>query len=448
VPREDRDVKDVRYATSGDAAIAYRVEGDGPGVVFLGNWGTNMEAVDVTLEIRLWMERLAAATRFVMFDQRGTGLSDRGSVEQSLDVWLRDIETVLDAAGLERAVLVAQDLTGPVAIAFAAHRPERVSGLVLIATYARVFNSDGYTMGLDPSLRDVFVDVLVGGWGDPDSDFNRLMVPGREHAPWRQQCGRVQRLSISPHGLRSLLDTLWDIDVTAELPDVRIPTLVLHNTRDRIVPVSTSRFLAEQLPDARLVEFDTDQHFVFFEYGEASVDEILAFIGVGSTNRVGSHELVAVWFSDIVAATEQLRASGDGAWLPRLDEHDRLVDHFLISYGGELVKRLGDGVLALFRSAQDAVRCAARFSSACTRIGLPVRIGLHVGDVERRADGDIAGLAVHTAQRVQALAAPGEILATETVRGSLAGAGFEVQERGTHELKGAGTATLYAVDAS
>jgi class 3 adenylate cyclase len=250
---------------------------------------------------------------------------------------------------------------------------------------------------------------------------------------------------MSPHALRSLLEVVFDLDVVAELPRVQAPALVIHNTRNRFVPVTAGRYLAEHLPNARLVEFDTAQHFVFFEYGEASVDEILAFMGSGVTRRVGSHELAVVWFSDIVGSTEQLRASGDDAWRALLDEHDRLVDHFLLAYGGELVKHLGDGVLALFRSTHDAVRCGARFTSSCDRLGLPVRVGLHVGDVERRADGDIAGLAVHTAQRVQGVAQPSEVLVTETVRGALEGSGFDVQPRGTHELKGTGPADLYSV---
>jgi class 3 adenylate cyclase len=250
---------------------------------------------------------------------------------------------------------------------------------------------------------------------------------------------------MSPHVLQALLPAFLEVDVIEELDKVRVPTLVLHSRGDRFVPVSSGQYVADHVADARLVELDSSQHYLFFEHGDASVDEILAFMGLSGPKRVGRHELAAVWFSDIVGSTEQLRASGDSAWHHRLEPHDRLVDHHLLSYGGELVKRLGDGVLALFGSTQDAVRCAARFSSACARIGLPVRVGIHVGDVERRSDGDVLGLAVHTAQRVEAAASAGQILLTATACGALAGAGFDVVSAGLHDLKGVGACELYAV---
>lgn len=438
-------MEDVRYAVSGGASIAYHVSGAGPGLVHLGNFGTNMEALEVTLEVRLWFERLAGATRFVMYDQRGTGLSDRDTTSAGLEVWVADLEAVLDAANMPQATLVAQDLAGPVAIAFAARHPERVAGLVLLGTYGRLRNGGNYDAGLPPEVVDLFPTVGAAGWGVPESELNRLMMPGRENLAWRQEVSRVQRLSVSPHGLGSLVRSLVEVDVTRDLAGVRAPTLVVHNTGDRLIPVTAGRYLAEHISGARMVEFDTNQHFVFFEYGEACVDEILAAIGLGGSRRVGTHQLAAVWFSDIVGSTEQLRSSGDRAWRQRLEEHDLLADHLLRSYGGQLVKRLGDGILALFTSTQDAVRCAARFAAACDRIDLPVRIGIHVGDVDRRPDGDILGLAVHTAQRVEAAAEPGQILVTSTAAGALAGGGFDLHPIGSRTLKGIAEVELHEV---
>jgi pimeloyl-ACP methyl ester carboxylesterase len=438
---------DVATVTTADGtSIAYMVEGDGPALVLVPNWATNMEALFGVVEMRAWIEGLASACRLVTFDQRGSGLSDRGAAVHNMDVWLGDLDAVLDAADVASATLVAQDFGGPLALAFAARYPHRVDRLVLLGSYARLVKGDGYEVGNVPAeLRDAAMSVVIDGWGVAESQFAHLGMPGPGATRERESVARVQRLASSRREVAAMVPAMFDLDVTPLLPDVVAPVLLIHAVGDRLVTVSHSRYLAERLPSSRLLELPTNQHYLFFDQAEVILDEVLGFVGAAPASRTSRRQLAVVWFSDIVGSTESVRELGDRRWAGLLDEHDRLAEHYLACYEGELVKHLGDGVLALFRSATDAVACGTRFAAACRRLGLHVRVGLHAGDIDRRADGDIAGVAVHAAQRVQAEAVPDEVLVTATVRDLLAGSAMAFTSRGARVLRGVGTTELFCV---
>ncbi len=428
----------VRYVRSEGARLAWGELGSGPTLVTVANFATNMDSLLSVPETREWYERLSESFRVVFFDQRGTGLSERGAAGHGLDVWLHDIEAVLDAAAADEVVLFAADFSVPVALAFAAAHPERVRAAIVFGGFARLVNGDGYDVGIPEPARDATITMVTEGWGDPTSVFAHLGAPGE--GPTRERdrdtVARIQRLAANPSEVEATVAALFELDVTPLLRDIQVPVLVLHRAGDQLVPTSYGRYLADAIPSADLHELPGDDHYLFFGDSERIIEEAESFVGVARAVTTSTSELGVVWFADIVSSTRSVAAAGNTAWRRRLDHYDELATYHVTQHRGHVVKHLGDGVLAVFRSARDAARCGIRFSRAAANLGFEVRVGMDAGEIEVRRDDDIAGIAVHLAQRVQAAAEPGEILTTAAVRHLLHGVDVALTERGTHTLKG------------
>jgi class 3 adenylate cyclase len=427
---------ETQYAQSGELSIAYQCVGDGPlDLLFIPGFVSNVELL---WDIPKWADlfgRLSTLGRLVFFDKRGTGCSDRtlgtGSAEDRMD----DARAVADAAGIEMAVVIGLSEGGPLAVLFAAAFPERVRSLVLWGTFARVLHGPDYEAGLDPELADAFIAHVRDQWGTGHA--LEAFVSGVDDEMLKV-LARYERQTASPGAAAEILHHNVNMDVRYALGAVRAPTLVVHRTGDPIVPVTHGRYLAEHIADARLVEIPGDFH-VGGRPGDDDpvLDAIAEFVtGAPSQREVDiDRVLMTVLFTDIVESTARAAAIGDRAWRDLLEHHDVAAAHAVEHHRGVVVKRTGDGLLATFDGPGRGIRAARALQGAVRPLGIEVRAGLHTGEVERRAD-DVAGIGVHIGARVSALAGPGEVLVTSTVKDLVIGSELEFDDRGTRTLKG------------
>lgn len=439
-------VPETRYAKADDGVhIAYQVFGEGPfDLVVVPGFISHVEMAWEDEGLARCLERLAAFSRVIMFDKRGTGMSDRTERLPDVDRRMLDIEAVMRAAGAAQAALLAVSEGGPMAILFAAAHPERTRALVLWGTYARMTVAPDYAIGMPADQLYEFAQYLESRWGTGVGLTS--WAPSVAHDPGaREFFGRVQRVGSSPGAAMALLTSYLDIDVRAALPLVHAPTLVLHRTGDRMVPLEHGHYLAEHIEGARLVEFEGTDHFWWTEDGERIVEEAEEFLtgtrSVSEPDRV----LASVLFTDIVDSTRRAAEVGDKAWKVVLDQHDALSRRQVERHRGRLVKTTGDGILATFDGPARSVRCARAICDGAHSLGIEIRAGLHTGEVELRGD-DVSGLGVHIASRIEALAEPGEVLVSRTVTDLVVGSGIAFDDRGEHDLKGVpGTWKLFAV---
>jgi len=437
---------ETRYAKSGDVSIAYQVVGDGPlDLVVVPGWISN---VDFAWEDPLygdWVRRLAAFSRVILFDKRGTGLSDRDVGDSTLEERMDDLRAVLEAAGSERAAVMGFSEGGPLSMLFAATYPERVWALVLYATFARASEGPDYPEGVEVRKNvEVLRHALETAWGQGTT--LELMAPGLKHVPRsREFMGRYERMCVSPRAGRAHLGWLLDIDVRPVARTLQVATLVVHRAGDRLIPVAAGRALAREIPMARYVELPGDTHPPWIGDTAALVDQIQQFL-TGSRAAVDVERVLAtVLFTDIVGSTVRAVALGDRAWRDLLGRHHAIVRNQIEHHRGREVDTAGDGFLATFDGPARAIRCAKSIRDAVRSLGIETRIGLHTGECER-VDDKVAGIAVHTGARVMAEAEPGEILVSSTVKDLVAGSGLDFHARGTHALKGIpGEWRLFAV---
>jgi class 3 adenylate cyclase/pimeloyl-ACP methyl ester carboxylesterase len=431
-------VPTTRYARSGDATIAYQVAGEGTSdMLFLPGWISQIEQLWDAPAMRRFLERLAVFNRLILFDRRGSGLSDSVGEPYTLEQDAQDALAVLDAAGSERATLFTYGLGGPVGALLAANRAERVSALIMYASIARTSWATDHEWAMSVEDRAAWTERTVSTWGEVDGPGLPVLAPSmaddRSLATWY---ARLQRLSASPSEARILLNAASELDVRDTLPRVRVPTLVMHRSGDNAWDPRHSRYLAEHIPGARLVELDGIDSFPFIGDSDAIVEEIEEFL----TGRRSGGELVrtllTVMFTDIVGATAHAARLGDGHWRDLLADHDSQVREQLTRFGGREVKTVGDGFLVTFAGPPSrALRCALAIIASARELGVEVRIGVHTGECELIGE-DVAGMAVHIASRVSALAGTGEVLVSGTVFGTVVGGPFAFEERGFHELKG------------
>ena len=443
-------VPTTRYARSGEATIAYQVTGDaGPDLLFMPGWISQVEQLWESPALRRQLERLAVFSRLILFDRRGSGLSDSVGEPYTLEQEARDALAVLDAAGSERAALFTYGLGGPVGALLAADRPERVGALIMYASIARTSWAPDYDWAMSVEDRAQWTEQTIAAWGEADGPGLPVLAPSMADDPalaaW---FARLQRLAASPSEARVLLTAAADLDVRETLPRIRVPTLVMHRSQDSAWDPRHSRYLAEHIPGARYIELDGVDSLPFVGDSDAIIEEIEEFLTGGRGGGELARALLTVMFTDIVDATARAAELGDGRWRDLLARHDEEVRKELHRFEGREVKTVGDGFLATFAGPPSrALRCALAITDAARQLGVEVRIGMHTGECELIGE-DVGGMAVHIASRVNGLAGASEVLVSGTVFGTVVGGPFTFEDRGFHELKGVpGRWPLFALGA-
>jgi pimeloyl-ACP methyl ester carboxylesterase len=435
---------ETRYAKSGDVNIAYQVVGEGSfDLVYVPGWISNVELMwDDPAHAHL-LRRLSGFSRVLLFDKRGTGLSDPVSLDRlpTLEQRMDDLRAVMDAAGSTSAALFGSSEGGLMSVLFAATYPERTRALVALSIYAKRIWSPDYPWAPTPEARAAEIAELERTWGS-EMDISSL-APSADEALKRRAVTYLRR-SASPGAAVALLRMNTQIDVRDVLPTIRVPTLVLQRVDDRDVDVEEARWIAKQIPGAKYVELPGDEHLIWAGDVDAVVDEVEEFLTgarpVHETDRV----LATVLFTDIVRSTEHAAEMGDRRWGTVLEEHHALVRRELERFRGREVDTAGDGFLATFDGPARAIRCACAVRDAVRSLRLEIRAGLHTGECELMGD-KVGGIAVHTGARVASAAGPGEVLVSSTVRDLVAGSGIRFEDRGEHELRGLGSWHLYSV---
>jgi class 3 adenylate cyclase len=438
-------VPETRYTKSGDVQIAYQVVGEGPpDLVFVPGWITNVDAIWDNSLVRPLLERLSSFCRLVLFDKRGTGASERDVGAPTLEERMDDVGAVMDAAGLDTAALFGPSEGGPMSILFAATYPQRVTALILYGTGARGRGAPDYACGYGWQRGLVELGVIADqAWGQGRS-LKQFASEVADVPKLRQMWGRWERLGASPRGAKQLTEMVLDIDVRPILETLQVPTLVLHHTGDRAIPVDSGRYLASHIPQARYWE-QPGEHL--FGDVDALVGEIQEFLTGARPAPVRDRVLATVLFTDMVSSTERTARLGDRAFNDLLDRFRGVVREQLQDHRGREIRTWGDDFLATFDGPARAIRCALATGDAAQTLGVDVRSGLHTGEIELMND-DVGGIAVNIGARVSEVAEPGEVLASRTVVDLVAGSGLEFDDRGEHELKGVpGTWRLFAVKA-
>ena len=424
----------TRYAKSGDVHIAYQVTGEGPlDLVFVPGFVSHLEA-DWESPVRArFLDRLGNFSRLIRFDKRGTGLSDRvpiPTLEQRMD----DVRAVMDAVGSERAALFGISEGGPMSLLFAATYPARTTALVIYGSYARRLWAPDHPVGRTKAEWDEIVQRLEREWGGPVAVD--IWAPTMIHDErFREGWASYLRLAASPGAAAAVMRMNGEIDVRHVLPVIRVPTLILHRTGDRLTFIEQARVMAERIGGAKLVELPGVDHIPTVGDTDAIVDEIEEFLTGVRHGPEPDRVLATVLFTDIVGSTEKAASLGDRRWRDLLEGHHELVRRELGRFRGREIDIAGDGFLATFDGPARGVRCARAVTDSVGALGLEVRAGLHTGEVELLGD-KVSGLAVHIGARVAAAAGPGEVLVSSTVKDLVAGSGLRFQDRGFQPLKG------------
>jgi class 3 adenylate cyclase len=437
---------EVRYTQSGDAAIAYYVVGDGPrDLIFVPFMVSMVFAWNLLPVFRHFATRLSSFSRLILFDKRGIGASDRPRTRPTLEAQMEDVRAVLDAVGSEQAVVFGSGHGGQMSALFAATYPERTTSLVLYATAERAPGTSAEHQAELRRIRSAFgvQEELDGYYPGYES-----LVQDEE---FRRSMSTLIRASASPGGAVDFLRTYFETDISEILPLIRVPTLVLY--RPEAVPregpnsVPTSeldaRRLAETIPDARIVPIPGPDHSPFV--GNDVTDEVERFIVAPHASALPDRVLATVLFTDLVASTARAASLGDRRWRELLETHHRAVRRALALYQGIEIDTAGDGFFCRFDGPARALACAQRIVEEARELELEVRAGVHTGECEIVGD-KIAGIAVVTGARISALAKPGEVLVSRTVKDLVAGSGIEFEDRGERALKGVpGAWHLYVV---
>jgi len=414
----------TQYARNGDVSIAYQVLGEGPlDLVIVPGFISHLDLDWTGPGFDRFAGRLASFTRLIRFDKRGTGLSDPVAGVPTLEERMEDVRAVLDAVGSERAALLGYSEGGPMAALFAATYPERTMALIMYGTFP-----SGALVG-----RRRIAEIVDRSWGQ--GNLVDVFAPSLAHDDRvREVFGVYERTAASPSMARALMQAVGETDVTAVLPEVRVPTLVLHR-RDEYMPIEGARAIAASIPGARLVELDGIDHLPFLGDSDAIVEETEEFLTGARHVAEPERALATVMFTDIVGSTERAAELGDARWRDLLRRHDELTAQRIERARGRKIKSTGDGVLATFDGPARAIRCAGALIGDLERDGIEIRAGIHTGECELLG-GDVAGVAVHIGARIAALAGSREVLVSSTVKDLVAGSQIEFEPHGAHVLKG------------
>jgi len=442
------DVPETRFARVGSDRIAYQVLGDGPlDLVYLPSIG---DCIDLRWEwppYASFLRRLASFSRLIMFDRRGIGASKSVPLDAlpGWEEWADDALAVMDAVDSERAAIFGNNEAGRVAMLFGATRPGRTQALVLFNGSASTF-SDPKVPGLLSEAEAAAISAVVEDvWGaealakvvSPD------MANDHSYARW---LAKTTRMACSPREAAAYIPVVSSMDIRAMLPAIRVPTLVLHRKDQNRTPLDSGQYVADHIPDARLVVVPGKGVHPYMKPTTLILDEVEGFLTGVPPRRGSDRALAAILFTDIVSSTEHAVAVGDRRWRNILETHLGLCRTIVDEHRGRVVKATGDGVLATFDGPGRAIRCASALGDAVRPLGVEIRAGLHTGEVEVIGE-DVGGIAVHIAARVMAEAGPGELLVSGVVPPLVAGSGIEFGDRGEHELKGVpGTWRLFVVN--
>jgi class 3 adenylate cyclase len=436
----------IRYTQTEDGAnVAYGVVGDGPiDLLCIPGFVSHMEVLWEAPGADAYFGRMASFSRLIMFDKRGQGLSDRPPTPPTLEESVADARAVLDAVGSERAAVYGISEGGPTSALLAAGHPDRVSALVLYGTWMRMIEAPDYPEGISLEQFEAFIEMIKKDWGGPVA--LSLWAPSMsEDRAVQQWWAKLLRTGTSPAGAEALMRLYPKIDARAVLPTITAPTLVLHRTDDRMVPLAWAQAAAAAIPNARLVELPGRDHVPVYDPDQI-VDEIEEFLTGTRTVHEPDRMLATVMFTDIVDSTRRAAELGDRTWRDLLNRHDQLMRRELERHRGREVKTMGDGFLATFDGPARGIKCALSARNAMRgELGLDIRAGLHTGEVELIGD-DVGGIAVNIGARVGSAAGPGEVLVSRTVTDLVAGSGIDFADRGAHALKGVpGEWHLFAV---
>ena len=435
--------RSIRYAKTVDGFhIAYEVVGDGPfDLVYVSGWFSNLECIWEMPDLGEFLRELAGFSRLIVFDSRGCGLSDRPSASDSmaLEVGVDDIRAVMDAAGSERAVLFGSDEGGARCVLFAASHPARTTALVTFGIWAKYSASFDYPWGWPEERSQAFRSLVQNSWGTEEfwrtdrylSSSHIPSDPDRVRA-W----ARYARLSLSPGAALAIDRMAGDVDIRAVLPTVRVPTLVMHRIGDTSESIEHARYIGARIPGAEVAELPGDEHAPFIGDTAVVLDRVRGFIGaIREEDAEFDRVLATVVFTDLVGSTEQAVALGDRAWRDLVEPHHATIRRLLARYRGSEVDTAGDGFFATFDGPARAVRCAHAIVGAVNALGLEVRAGVHTGEVET-INNKVGGVAVSIGARIAAIAGPGEVLVSSTVKDLTAGSGLAFEDAGEHDLKG------------
>ena len=427
---------ETRYAKSGGNDVAYQVMGDGPiDLVYVPGFVSHLEVLMEWPLYANFFKRLSSFCRLILFDKKGTGMSDRTGPIPTIEERMDDVRAVMDAAGSECAALLGFSEGGPMSIVFAATYPQRTSALILYGSYARIAWAPDHVWGRTDEQIAARLKEYEEKWGQGGLDlYAPSLADDRE---LRKLFGRFERLSATPGAAQTIVRTLYAIDVRHVLPTIGVPTLVLHRTGDLPVNVEHGRYLARHIKEAKYVEFPSPDHLPWVGDSNSILGEIESFL-TGQRREIDTESdrvLATILFTDIVGATNRLVELGDRGWKDLLTQHHSLVRDQLARHRGREIDTAGDGFLAAFDGPARAVRCGRAIVDSVRKLGIHVRAGVHTGECEVIGE-KLGGIAVHIGARIGALAAPDEVLVSRTVSDLVAGSGLRFEERGTHSLKG------------
>ena len=428
-------VPQTKYARSGEINIAYQVFGAGDvDLVFVPGWVSSIDMFWEEPGFTRFLQRLGAFSRVILFDKRGTGLSDRVTDSPTLEERMDDVRAVMDAVGSRRAAILGYSEGGAMCILFATTYPEQTAALITVGSFARSTWAPDYPFGRSQQGREDFLNLIRENWGGPLDIDIRIPSMAKDER-FRAWWAKFLRAGATPTTVQALMRMNWEIDVRHLLPSIRVPTLILHSTRDRTIPVDHSRYMAERIPGARFVEIDSDDHVPIFVPPNEIPDIVREFL-TGRRDAVDEDRVVkTVMFSDIVGSTELMAKLGDARWRDLHNAHHAAVRRELAIYRGQEVDTAGDGFYAAFDGPARAIRCACEVRNSVKSLGLTARVGLHTGECVVGGE-KVSGLAVHIGARVAGLAPSGEVLVSQTVKDLVAGSGLAFEDFGTHALKG------------